>query len=109
LVGNMLDPCYGEIAEAITRHAEAPSTMGIIDGVRRTGRSVPDDISIVGIGNTRLVEWSMPKLTHVDLNLQACGHAALDFIAASVAGEPCDRNAVPPARLVRGDSIAILR
>jgi LacI family transcriptional regulator len=84
-------------------------SMGIIDGVRRTGRSVPDDISIVGIGNTALVEWSMPKLTHVDLNLQACGHAALDFIAASVAGEPCDRNTIPPARLVRGDSIAILR
>jgi LacI family transcriptional regulator len=84
-------------------------SMGIIDGVRRTGRSVPDDISIVGIGNTRLAEWSMPKLTHVDLSLQACGHAALDFIAASVAGEPFDRNTIPPARLVRGGSVASLR
>jgi LacI family transcriptional regulator len=84
-------------------------SMGIIDAVRRTGRSVPEDISIVGIGNTRLAEWSMPKLTHVDLNLQACGHAALDFIAASVAGEPFDRTIVPPARLVRGDSVAKLR
>src|SRR5580698_1780675 len=27
VVGNMLDPYYGEIAEAITRHAEASSTM----------------------------------------------------------------------------------
>jgi LacI family transcriptional regulator len=81
-------------------------SMGIIDGVRRTGRSVPDDISVVGIGNTKLVEWSMPQLTHVDLNLQTCGRAALDFIAASVVGESRDLVPLPPPLLVRGDSIA---
>jgi len=84
-------------------------SMGIIDGVRRTGRSVPDDISIVGIGNTKLVEWSMPKLTLIDLNLETCGRAALDFIAATVAGESCDRSVRALPLLVRGDSIARAR
>jgi len=48
----------------------------------------------------------MPQLTHVDLNLQTCGRAALDFIAASVVGESRDLVPLPPPLLVRGDSIA---
>lgn len=68
-------------------------SMRVVSGVRRSGRSVPKDVSVVAIGNAKLVEWSTPRLTYVDLNLEACSRAALDYIAAKVGGtapEPAD-------------------
>jgi LacI family transcriptional regulator len=74
---------------------------------------VPDDISVIAIGNAKLLEWSTPRLTHIDLNLEACGHAALDFIAAQVAGhahapEPVILPKILP-RLVFGNSVTAPR
>lgn len=81
-------------------------SMGIINGVRRTGRSVPDEVSIVAIGNAKLVEWSTPRLTYIDLNLEACSGAALAFIAAQVAGEVSEPCFIGPPRLICGESVA---
>jgi len=80
-------------------------SIGIINEVQRVGLSVPQDISVVAIGNAKLLEWSTPRLTHIDLNLEACGRAALDFIAARVSGAA---QPVPPTiqpTLVLGDSV----
>jgi LacI family transcriptional regulator len=56
------------------------------------GRSVPEDISVIGIGGGALGVGSTPQLTRIDLALDICGKAALDFIAARVGG------ANPPAQ-----------
>ena len=80
-------------------------SMGIINEVLRVGLSVPRDISVVAIGNAKLLEWSTPRLTHIDLNLEACGRAALDFIAAHVTGAaPAAPATILPA-LIFGDSV----
>jgi LacI family transcriptional regulator len=80
-------------------------SMGIINEVQRVGLSVPKDISVVAIGNANLLEWSTPRLTHIDLDLVSCGQAALDFIAASVSGQANrDMPTILP-KLVRGDSV----
>jgi LacI family transcriptional regulator len=84
-------------------------SMGIINEVQRVGLSVPDDISVVAIGNAKLVEWSTPRLTHIDLNLEACGHAALDFIAARVSGQAQVPEPTILPRLVLGDSVLDVR
>jgi DNA-binding LacI/PurR family transcriptional regulator len=80
-------------------------SMGIINEIQRVGLSVPQDISVVAIGNAKLVEWSTPSLTHIDLNLQACGRAALDFVAARVSGtaQPALTRIEP--RLIHGQSV----
>jgi LacI family transcriptional regulator len=80
-------------------------SMGIINEVQRVGLSVPDDISVVAIGNAKLVEWSTPRLTHIDLNLETCGHAALDFIAARVSGHARAAEPTVLPTLVPGDSV----
>lgn len=80
-------------------------SMGIINGVRRAGKSVPEDISIVAIGNVRLVEWNIPKLTYIDLNLEVCSQAALDYIAAKVGDRPCPDHTTSAPRLVAGNSV----
>jgi LacI family transcriptional regulator len=82
-------------------------SMGIINEVQRVGLSVPGDISVVAIGNAKLLEWSTPRLTHIDLNLEACGRAALDFIAARVSGQQAETISLPIIlpRLVLGNSV----
>jgi LacI family transcriptional regulator len=80
-------------------------SMGIINEILRVGLSVPGDISVVAIGNAKLLEWSTPRLTHVDLDLETCGRTALDFIAAHVSGatQQAPGNILP--RLIIGDSV----
>jgi LacI family transcriptional regulator len=82
-------------------------SMGIINEVQRVGLSVPGDISAIAIGNAKLLEWSTPRLTHIDLNLEACGRAALDFIAARVSGQQAEAISLPIIlpRLVLGNSV----
>jgi LacI family transcriptional regulator len=80
-------------------------SMGIINEIQRVGLSVPQDISVVAIGNAKLVEWSTPSLTHIDLNLQACGRAALDFIAARVSGVAQPALTAIEPRLIHGQSV----
>jgi LacI family transcriptional regulator len=86
-------------------------SMGIINEVQRVGLSVPDDISVVAIGNAKLLEWSTPRLTHIDLNLEACGRAALDFIAARVSGQQAVSTTSPIIlpKLVPGNSVINVR
>jgi DNA-binding LacI/PurR family transcriptional regulator len=60
---------------------------------------------VVAIGNAKLLEWSTPRLTHIDLCLEACGRAALDFIAARVSGTAQDAKSNILPRLITGDSI----
>jgi LacI family transcriptional regulator len=81
-------------------------SMGIIKWLRASGRSVPSDVSVVGIGNTKIGEWTSPKLTTVDLKLGAFGCAALGYIAAKT-GKP-EQKALPGKmpQLVRGESVS---
>lgn len=82
------------IADMFARHPEitgviaASGTTSIkaINAVELTGRSVPNDVSVLGMGGEAIAQWNSPRLTRVDLALEACGQAAMDYIAASVAG-----------------------
>jgi LacI family transcriptional regulator len=78
---------------------ELPGLTGLVAGSYLTamtaisqlidmGLSVPDDISVVGIGSLKARPSSKPQLTTVDLMLSNCGAAALDLIAARIKGHP---------------------
>ena len=62
--------------------------MGVVNWLEQTGRSVPDDVSVIGVGVSRLSAWVTPRLTAVDVSLASCGHAAVDLIASQVNGLP---------------------
>ncbi len=81
-------------------------SMGIFRWLRATGRSVPDDVSVVGIGNTRVAEWMSPKLTAINLKLDQFGCAALSHIAATLGkSEQGDLPSTQP-EVVRGESVS---
>jgi LacI family transcriptional regulator len=83
-------------------------SVNAIRAVNATGRSVPGDVSVIGIGGGALAGWSTPQLTRIDLALDVSGRAALDFIAAKVAGENPPEGLVHQPQIVRATSVAQL-
>lgn len=62
--------------------------MGAIRAARETGRSVPEDVSVVGFDDTRLVQFLDPPLTTVRQPVQAIGLAAVAALTDAIDGEP---------------------
>jgi LacI family transcriptional regulator len=81
-------------------------SMGIFRWLRASGRSVPSDVSVVGIGNTRIAEWTSPKLTAINLKLDQFGCAALDYIAAKLGKSEPPILPTPTPGIVRGESVS---
>lgn len=72
---------------------------GVLDGLRERGRTVPDDVAVVGFDNWEIVAAAArPPLTTVDLNLHEVGRCASERLLAMLDGEydpgtmrlPCD-------------------
>lgn len=80
--------------------------IGVIHRLEQSGRSVPGDVSIVGVGSPRTSQWLTPRLATVDVSLAACGRAALDHIAAGVRGDALPAIPEFPFRLFEGASVA---
>lgn len=54
--------------------------LGVINGCRRIGRLVPDQLSVVGFDNIELLALMTPKLTTVDQNMRKLGSKAADML-----------------------------
>ena len=81
--------------------------MGIIDGLRREGLSVPDQVSVVGFDNIFAADLISPGLTTVAAPLQTIGETAVRNVLALGRGATSTQPAptVVPARLiVRGST-----
>jgi LacI family transcriptional regulator len=60
---------------------------GAADALRETGRSVPDDVALVGFDNWEVMAAACrPPLTTVDMNLRALGRAAAERLMAAIEG-----------------------
>ncbi|KAA0685350.1 LacI family transcriptional regulator [Neorhizobium sp. P12A] len=81
------------------------TSANVLHAVEATGRTVPDDVSVVSIGGSMLGEWSTPKLTRVDIALDECGRGALDYIAARVNEDDAPVAGPYLPRLIRGGSV----
>ena len=61
---------------------------GAIEALCESGRRVPEDVAVVGFDNWDvMVEAARPRLTSVDMNLEALGAAAGEALLAMMAGE----------------------
>jgi DNA-binding LacI/PurR family transcriptional regulator len=89
------------------------SAVGLLDAVRRSGRAVPEQLSVVGYGDS-----SLARLPHIDLT--TVGHDAREVAelafkravarlgdeAGGEAGKPCeaDELVLPPSLVARGST-----
>ncbi len=61
---------------------------GAVDALRELGRSVPEDVAVVGFDNWQVMaEAARPSLTSVDMNLGALGEEAGECLLQMIAGQ----------------------
>jgi LacI family transcriptional regulator len=74
---------------------------GAADSLREMGRTVPDDIALVGFDNwTVMAEASRPTLTTVDMNLSEVGRTAARMLLAAIDGQATTGERLVPCQLV---------
>ncbi|RSN12508.1 LacI family transcriptional regulator [Nonomuraea sp. WAC 01424] len=69
--------------------------LGAVRAVRRAGKSVPEDVSVVGFDDSALMNCTDPPLTTVRQPIDAMGRAAVDLLIAQI-----DKHAVPADELL---------
>lgn len=79
--------------------------FGVLRGLEVHGLRVPQDASVVSIGNTQMAKMSLPRLTTVDVQLAEYGRSALDFIVERVNGRDNPEKPVFPLSLYPGDTL----
>jgi len=62
--------------------------LGAIRGARRTGLTVPDDVSVIGYDDSALMACADPPLTTIRQPIEAMGRTAVSLLAAEAAGSP---------------------
>jgi LacI family transcriptional regulator, galactose operon repressor len=78
---------------------------GVLDGLREGGRSVPDDVSVVGFDNWEIVaEHTRPPLTTVDMNLHDMGREAARRLLARLEGDRASGTIRLPCSLIVRES-----
>lgn len=71
---------------------------GVLQALRHAGRSMPDDVSVVSIGDTDLAQLFSPAVTAITWDLQAVGEALAEQLLKRI-GNPAPAD-VEPERIV---------
>jgi LacI family transcriptional regulator len=64
--------------------------MGVYEAVRKAGRRVPDDVSVVGFDDLPEAQWASPPLTTVRQPLTQMGRMAAQIALRMVGGEAAE-------------------
>jgi LacI family repressor for deo operon, udp, cdd, tsx, nupC, and nupG len=80
--------------------------LGAIRAVRRLGRRVPEDVSIVGYDDSAFMNCTDPPLTTVRQPIEAMGQAAVDLLVSQMTGGGVltDELLFEPELVVRGST-----
>lgn len=81
--------------------------LGVIRAFHERGRSVPDDISVVGFDGLPLAEYTFPSLTTVRQDFHMAGATMIELITEQLEGGPRDgtrRVIIPTELVIRGST-----
>ncbi len=80
--------------------------LGVVRGVRRRGLRVPEDVSVIGYDDSAFMNCADPPLTTVRQPIEAMGRAAVQLLAARIAGKPvaADELLFEPELVVRAST-----
>jgi DNA-binding LacI/PurR family transcriptional regulator len=62
--------------------------VGLVSGLSRVGRRVPEDISVVGFDDIPLAEFTSPSLTTVRQDFAGLGRDAFELLQARIDDRP---------------------
>ncbi len=96
--GNWTEAWGRQAAQMLTRaHPEVDAIYcgsdligrGVVDGLRELGKSVPNDIAVIGTDNWQVIAaGSRPSLTTIDTQLARIGRIAAERLLDAIAGKP---------------------
>jgi DNA-binding LacI/PurR family transcriptional regulator len=66
--------------------ASDPMALGAIRAVRRAGRTVPGDVSVIGFDDSALMSCTEPPLTTVRQPIDAMGRLVIELLVAQISG-----------------------
>jgi LacI family transcriptional regulator len=79
--------------------------VGVLDGLRAAGRTVPDDVAVIGFDDIAIAAHTQPALTTVRQPSREMGEAAAAMLLAHLDGEPApEEPLVLPTSLVIRES-----
>jgi DNA-binding LacI/PurR family transcriptional regulator len=86
--------------------ASDPMALGAIRAVRRAGKSVPRDVSIVGYDDSALMNCTDPPLTTVRQPIEPMGRMVIELLVGQMSGGPVSSEEYffEPELVVRGSS-----
>ncbi len=86
--------------------ASDPLALGVIRAARRSGLSVPGDLSVIGYDDSALMSCTDPPLTTVRQPIDAIGRAAVEMLAGQIEGSPvsADELFFEPEVVARGST-----
>lgn len=80
---------------------------GVLDALQEAGRSVPDDVAVIGFDNWEIfAAGARPALSSIDMNLQQLGRVAAQRLFAAIRGTMGSGVEKLPCRLVPRESTA---
>ncbi|MDD3335150.1 MAG: LacI family DNA-binding transcriptional regulator [Eubacteriales bacterium] len=82
--------------------------MGLIKGLHRMGKAVPEAMSVVGFDDVNLAQMADPSLTTIRQDIAAKGKIAVEIILDVQAGEEEKQEHILPISLVERDSVRML-
>ena len=86
--------------------ASDPMALGAIRAVRRAGRDVPGDVSVVGFDDSALMNCTDPPLTTVRQPIDLMGRMVIELLVGQISGTtvPHDEFFFEPELVVRGST-----
>lgn len=99
-----------EIAKELFHEKKLPKSVicgsdeiatGFISFLNKQNIKIPQDIAIMGMGNSEISKFTNPPLTTMDIHLQEIGQSAVDMICAG----PYQKNSVLPVEIVSRESV----
>lgn len=75
--------------------------MNVLRCLREKGRSVPDDVQIIGFDDLPLASLTMPPLTTIRQEIGNGAKAMVDKLKARLAGTPAGSEKMPPKLIIR--------
>jgi DNA-binding LacI/PurR family transcriptional regulator len=82
------------------------TAVGVLQGARQKGVRVPEDLSVVGFDDVRLVSYLAPPLTTMRQDMRALGSQAIDMLFDLIAGRDPEAPVALDTTLVERGSCA---
>ncbi|TDX49222.1 LacI family DNA-binding transcriptional regulator [Orenia marismortui] len=79
--------------------------IGAIKYLKDSGYKVPEDISVVGIGNSDISSWMTPELTTVDYDHLKSGEEASELLLKYISGDEFEDKLIMDYHIVERNSV----